>query len=100
MTLLISVIAAIVTTCIWYFKDIKVSLFPLMFMLWGASLMWFIDAVFEYASLGAAYFTPDIKDMINDTFLGLSVVTLALLIWLVITLIRDRSGKLARLLKN
>ena len=100
MTLLITVIAAVITTCIWYFKDVKVSLFPLLFMFWGASLMWLVDAIFEYAELGAEYFTPSAEDMLNDSFLGLSVVVLALVIWLVITLIRDERGKLSRLLKT
>lgn len=43
-------------------------------MYWGASIMWFVDAIFEYAELHAAYFTPDPMDMLNDLFLGLSVV--------------------------
>ena len=38
---------------------------------------------FEYAELKAAYFTPSAADMLNDTFLGLSVVVLALIIWVV-----------------
>jgi len=38
-------------------------------MYWCASLMWFINAVFEYAELGAEYFTPDPVDMLNDFIL-------------------------------
>ncbi|MBQ7549659.1 MAG: hypothetical protein IJT03_08140, partial [Clostridia bacterium] len=56
------------------------------------SIMWFVDAIFEYAELGAAYFTPAPADMLNDLFLGLSVVALGLIIWLVILLIKDPKG--------
>ena len=30
--------------------------------------MWFVDAVFEYSELKAAYFTPAPEDMLNDAF--------------------------------
>lgn len=94
MTLLISVFAAIVVTVIWYISEnariLKVGV--LCYMFWGASLMWLVDAVAEYLELGAAYFTPEAADMINDTFLGLAVVALALIIWLVILLVKDPKG--------
>ena len=61
-------------------------------MYWGASLMWFIDAIFEYAELGAESFVPAPLDMLNDLYLGLSVVALGLIIWLVILLVRDPKG--------
>jgi len=54
--------------------------------------MWLVDAVFEYLELGAAYFTPAPQDMLNDAFLGLCVVALALVIWLVYVLIKDPKG--------
>jgi hypothetical protein len=54
--------------------------------------MWFIDALFEYAELKAEYFTPAFEDMINDFYLGLSVVALGLVVWLVILLIKDPKG--------
>jgi hypothetical protein len=61
-------------------------------MFWGASLMWFVDAIFEYAELKAEYFTPAAEDMLNDLFLGLSVVALGLVIWLAVLLIKDPKG--------
>lgn len=54
--------------------------------------MWLVDAVFEYAELGADYFAPAAEDMLNDLFLGLSVVALGLVIWLVILLVKDPKG--------
>lgn len=96
MTLLITVFAAIVVTLVWYRHapedDMKVSV--LCWMFWGASLMWLIDAVFEFAELRAAYFTPEPADVLNDLFLGLAVIALALVVWLVILLVRDPRGVL------
>lgn len=94
MTLLTTVFAAIISTVIWYRNApqsvMKTGMLCLMY--WGASLMWLIDAVFEYAELGAASFTPAPADMLNDLFLGLSVVALGLTIWLIALLIRDPKG--------
>ena len=94
MTLLVSVFAAVISTVLWYRSERRdeMKLSALCFMFWGASIMWFVDAVFEYAELKAAYFTPDPADMLNDLFLGLSVVALALVIWVVILLVRDPKG--------
>ena len=96
MTLLTTVFAAIICTIIWYKNapknEMKLGILTLMY--WGASLMWLIDAIFEYAELQAEYFTPKPLDMLNDFFLGLSVVALGLIIWLVILLIKDPKGAL------
>ena len=40
--------------------------------------MWLVDAVYEYLELGELYFSPAGQDMLNDTFLGLSVVVLGI----------------------
>ena len=94
MTLLTTVYAAIICTIIWYKgapkSEMKVGI--LCWMYWGASLMWFVDAIFEYAELGAEYFAPAPVDMLNDFFLGLSVVALGLIIWLIILLVKDPKG--------
>ncbi len=94
MTLLTTIFAAIICTAIWYKNEeartLKVGTLCLMY--WGASLMWLIDAVFEYAELGAESFVPAPLDMLNDLYLGLSVVALGLIIWFVIVLIRDPKG--------
>ncbi len=93
MTLLITVFAAVITTILWYLrKDDSMKLGILLFMFWGASLMWLVDAVFEYAEIGAAYFTPAAEDMLNDAYLGFSVVALALVIWIVRLLFLDPKG--------
>ncbi|MBR3635129.1 MAG: hypothetical protein IKN47_02940 [Lachnospiraceae bacterium] len=94
MTLLITIFAAVISTAIWYrgeqSREMKVG--ALCWMFWGAALMWMIDAIFEYAELGAEFFAPEPADMINDIFLGFSVIALALVIWLVILLVKDPKG--------
>lgn len=94
MTLLISVFAAVICTAIWYSCENRdeMKLGVLCWLFWGSSLMWFVDAVFEFVELRSEYFTPDFSDMINDTFLGLSVVGLALVIWIVVLLLKDPKG--------
>ena len=101
MTLLITVFAAVTATVKWYTrKDDTMCLGMLCFMFWGASIMWLVDAIFEYTELQAAYFTPSLEDMLNDTFLGLSVVALALVIWIVRLLISDPKGTVKAALKK
>ncbi|MBO4494291.1 MAG: hypothetical protein J5752_00365 [Clostridiales bacterium] len=94
MTLLVTVFAAIVATIVWYKNspkdDMKVGTLSLIY--WGASLMWTVDAIFEYAELKEEYFNPAAQDMLNDFFLGLTVVALGLVIWLVILLVKDPKG--------
>ncbi len=94
MTLLTTVFAAVISTIVWYRgapKD-EMKVGTLCWMYWGASLMWLVDAAFEYAKLRAAYFTPSPADMLNDFVLGLSVVALGLVIWLAILLWKDPKG--------
>lgn len=100
MTLLTTVFAAIICTVIWYKNapkdEMKVGI--LCWMYWGASLMWFVDALFEYAELKAEFFAPAPVDMLNDFYLGLSVVALGLTIWLVILLVKDPKGSVKAVL--
>lgn len=84
MTLLLSTIAATVCTILWYrnMADDKMKIATLALIYWGSSLMWFVDAVFEYRELKTAYFTPDLTQMLNDGFLGVSIITLGMMIWI------------------
>lgn len=100
MTLLITIFAAVISTVVWYVKENDMKLGVLCLMYWGASIMWFVDAVAEYLEIGAEYFTPSATDMLNDSYLGLSVVALGLVIWLVILLIKDPKGKIKKMLSN
>ncbi len=101
MTLLISVFAAIIVTVKWYTrKDDTMKLGILCFLYWGASIMWLVDAIFEFAELHAEYFAPAIEDMVNDAFLGLAVVALGLVIWLIRLLVTDPRGVIRKSLKK
>ena len=94
MTLLITIFAAVITTVIWYRKsletDMKLGMLPLMY--WGASLMWLIDAIVEYIEEPGSFFSPAPMDMLNDAFLGFSVVAFGLVIWVVVLLVKDPKG--------
>ena len=94
MTLLTSVFAAIICTILWYKNapESEMKLGTLCWLYWGASLMWLVDAIFEYSEIGAEFFAPAPVDMLNDLYLGLSVVALGLIIWLVILLVKDPKG--------
>lgn len=100
MTLLVAVLAAIVSTLAWYTnekrEEMKLGFLSLMF--WGASLMWFVDAVFEYINLKAAYFTPNASEMLNDFFLGISVVAFGMVIWIVRVLVSDPKGVIRKMI--
>ena len=103
MTLLITIFAAVIATVLWYVNlnksDMKLGTLALMY--WAASLMWFVDAIFEYAELGAEFFTPALEDMINDSYLGLCVVALGLIIWLIVLFVQDPTGLIRKkLMKN
>lgn len=94
MTLLITLIAAVIITIVWYTspkaRKLKVGL--MCYMYWGASIMWLVDALFEYKEQGAGYFTPAAADMINDSFLGICVVALGAVVWLGTMLVSDPEG--------
>ena len=96
MTLLITVIAALVSTIIWYATEKRdtYKLGTLSLIYWGASLMWFVDFVNEYIEMRAQYFEQDFADILNDSILGLTVVTIGLAVWLVILLFKDPKGVL------
>lgn len=94
MTLLVTVFAAVAATIVWYRHAPKNEMLVgvLCWLYWGASLMWLVDAIFEFVELGAEYFTPAPEELLNDLFLGLSVVALGLVIWLAVLLLKDPKG--------
>ncbi|MBR3082063.1 MAG: hypothetical protein IKH06_04320 [Clostridiales bacterium] len=93
MTLLITSFAAVIATIAWYNVKADRKLGTLALMYWGASLMWLVDSVVEYIEAGAEFFTPATADMINDSYLGLSVVALGLIIWVIVLMVKDPDGK-------
>lgn len=100
MTLLTTVFAAVISTAFWYKgapkSEMKVGI--LCWLYWGSALMWFVDAIFEYAQLREQYFTPAPLEMLNDFYLGLSVVALGMVIWIVYLLVKDPKGAIRDIL--
>ena len=98
MTLLITVFAALAASIVWYACEkrdtYKLGLLSLIF--WGASLMWLMDFVFEFAELKADYFDQSFADILNDSLLGVTVIALGLTAWLVILLLKDPKKVLKR----
>ena len=102
MTLLITVFAAVASTLVWFNseKARKLGVGVLLYMFWGASLMWLVDSVVEYLEAGAEFFEPSVHDMINDAFLGFSVIALALTVWCIIILVKNRARIINEFIKN
>jgi peptidoglycan biosynthesis protein MviN/MurJ (putative lipid II flippase) len=98
MWLIMTALAAIVATIIWYVKapedKYKVGLLSLLF--WGATLMWLVDHVMAYFTEGGAFFEINL----DDTMLGVSVIILALFAWLIVLLVSDPKKVLRRVLKG
>ncbi len=94
MTLLITIIAALIATIVWYVNEQRdtYKLGTLSLIYWGASLMWLMDFVFEYAELKTEYFNQAFSDILNDSLLGVTVTALGLVAWLIILLIKDPKG--------
>ena len=94
MCLILTALAAIVSTVVWYCsataREVKVSV--LCWLFWGAAIMWLVDLVFEYAEEGAKVFEPEFADVLNDSLLGLAVITISLVIWIAVLLVRDPNG--------
>ncbi len=95
MWLIITALAALITTVIWYFKDpenkYKIGLLSLIF--WGATLMWFVDHLMAYLAEGGEFLEVNL----DATLLGISVVIFALLIWEITLLISDPKGVFKRM---
>ena len=98
MWLIMTTLAAIITTAIWYIEapedQYKLGFLSLFF--WGATLMWFVDHVMAYLMKGGEF----IEINLDATLLGLSVITLALLVWVIVLLVSDPKGVLKRVLKG
>jgi len=94
MFLIITALAAIVATVVWYSQapvdKYKVGLLSLMF--WGATMMWFVDHVFAYLTEGGEFFEVNL----DATMLGVCVVIVGLLVWQVILLVSDPKKVLFR----
>ena len=98
MWLIMTALAAVITTAIWYVKapegKYKLGLLSLIF--WGATLMWFVDHVMAYLAEGGEFFEINL----DATLLGISVIIFALIIWEIALLVSDPRGVLKRMRKG
>ncbi len=94
MYLLITAIAAVVSTVVWYVQAPvdKYRVRTLCFVYWGASLMWLIDSI-TTAIEGEGFFEVSF----DAALLGITAVLAGLIVWLVILLIKDPKGVFKRM---
>lgn len=92
MWLLITALAALAATALWYAgapaDRYKLGFLSLIY--WGATLMWLVDHVIAYVQEGGPFVEVDA----DGAALGLSVLILGLVIWLVRLLASDPKGVL------
>lgn len=87
MFFIITALAAIISTIIWYVKieDNKYNLGTLSLIYWGATLMWLVDHVIEFLAEGGSFF----EITLSATLLGIAVVGLGLLAWITLVIIKN-----------
>jgi hypothetical protein len=94
MWLILTALAAVITTVIWYAKspNDKYKLGVLSLMFWGATIMWVVDHIMAFASEGGEFF-----ELSTDaTMLGFAVIVLALVAWAITLVITDPKGVLKK----
>ncbi|MFA5066336.1 MAG: hypothetical protein WC566_12855 [Dehalococcoidia bacterium] len=98
MFLIMTALAAVIATVIWYANapEDKYKVGMLSLFLWGATLMWLVDHVMAYLMEGGEFFELNL----DATMLGLSVIVLALIVWMLILVISDPKGTLKKVLKT
>jgi hypothetical protein len=98
MWLIMTALAAVITTVIWYTKapEDKYKLGFLSFMFWGATLMWLVDHIMAYLAEGGEFFELNL----DASMLGISVIVIALLVWVIVLIISDPRGIWKTVLKR
>ena len=95
MWLIITTIAAIVVTAIWYVSPKEYKLDFLSLMLWGASIMIFVDHVLGYE--GGEFIEAHTDGLItNGALLGIAMLIPIFIIWEIVLLVKDPKGKIGR----
>jgi len=98
MFLIITALAAVVATILWYFNapEDKYRLNILCFIFWGATLMWLVDHVMAYLIEGGEFF----ELTLDATMLGITVVLCGLVVWTGVLLVKDPKGVFNKLLQS
>lgn len=93
MWLITTLLAAIVSTAFWMSAPEKYKLRILSLMLWGASVMIFVDHVIGYE--GGEFIEMTTEGMItNGTVLGIAMLIPILIIWELYVIISMKKGKI------
>ncbi|MGQ9546681.1 MAG: hypothetical protein ACUVTR_05950 [Dehalococcoidia bacterium] len=95
---MMTALAAIIVTAIWYAKapEDKYKLGLLSLFLWGATLMWLVDHVMAYITEGG----PFLEMNLEATLLGIAVIVLALFVWEIVLIASDPKGALKKALRG
>ncbi|MEM2241477.1 MAG: hypothetical protein QXT06_05095 [Candidatus Bathyarchaeia archaeon] len=90
MWLIILAFAAAIATPIWYSKaeEDKYMLKLLCLILWGATIMVFVDHVMAFLMEGGEF----LELTLDATVLGFVMLTAALVIWEIALLLKDPKG--------
>lgn len=85
MCLIITVLAAFITTIIWYFymPQREYLLGRLALMYWGAVIMWCVDGLFRMVE-GEAFLDVSL----NDAILGVVIVLCGIVAWIVMRIVK------------
>ena len=98
MWLMMTSLAAIIATAIWYANTpedkYKFGLLSLFF--WGATLMWLVDHVIAYLTEGGEF----LEISLDAALLGFAIIILALLVWGIVLLVSYPKGILKKVLKG
>ena len=91
MWLITTMVAAIGATAIWFAAPKKYKLGFLSMMLWGASIMIFVDHILGYE--GGEFIEMTTEGMItNGTVLGIAMLIPIFIIWETYVIISSRRG--------
>ena len=92
MWLIILAFSSAIATAIWYSQaeNDKYMLKLLSLILWGATIMVFIDHVMGYLIEGGEF----LELTLDATVLGFAMLTAALVVWEIILLLKDPKGVL------
>ena len=94
MWLILLALAAVTATAAWYIKDNGTyKLGFLSMILWGTTLMVFVDHLIGYLTERGEF----LETTLDATILGVVLVTVALIVWEVILLLKDPKNKLKTL---
>ena len=98
MWLMILAFSATIATALWYSKaeDDKYMLRLLSLILWGASIMVFVDHVMGYITEGGEF----LEMTTEATVLGIAMLITALIVWEIVLLLKDPKSVLYKRQKS